>query len=200
MDNSVIKKYRRGQDVFYKTQDGIYKLNNNGTESCCTSVVGPDISSFIIDFNLKFIKSIGHREGLYPEELLACLQGTDKYKEIENISDLETLTSDIDSDFLLCPIYKEGHFLTAIVNFKGDGSRDIYIFDSEQKSKEDLYISTKDGLSENPQILCAENLQEESGLCWLFTIEFIKKASSYGNFNGLRESFSNCSMQGYKDI
>lgn len=149
----------------------------------------------LLNFNLqkKMIR------GLFPEEVIVKAYyntpeiNRNKIAILDGISDLDTLVNSGNTDFMVAPIYKDEHFISAVVHFidppKDDGkNREIFVFDSQQEN-DVPYINTSDGLNENPQLLNTINLQGNSETCGYFTAEFIGLASQFPSFEAL---WNNC--------
>lgn len=157
----------------------------------------------IIDFDIQQKPTIN---GLYPEEVIAKIYSIpevniNKIAILENISDLDKLQNTGDSDFMVAPIYKNNHFISAVVHFidplQNNGTdREIFVFDSEQKDNIP-YIGIADGLIADPRLLNYQDLQGESGTCAYFTAEFIAGASKVNNFQALYDICKKGEIQHY---
>lgn len=155
----------------------------------------------LLNFNLQK-KTI---TGLYPEEVIAKAyhnnQNTSRIAIVDNISDLNTLNNRGGSDFMVAPIYKDEHFISAIVHFTDSAkysskNREIFVFDSQQENNTP-HIGIYDGLNENPQLLNTMNLQGKSKTCGYFTAEFLSKASEFEKFQDLQEFCAKGQMQNH---
>ena len=93
---------------------------------------------------------------------------------------------------MIAPIYKNGHFVSAIVHFVNPSEnngidREIFVFDSQQEN--DIpYINKSNGLKSDPKLLNKINLQGNSGTCGYFTDEFISLVSQFKSFEALRNN------------
>ncbi len=180
---------RRGTSIFYEINNEVFaELREDGT-------IIPDDKTIdnLLNFNLKNDRITG----LYPEEVIAkfySIPGTDSSRIaiIDNIFDLDRLPNTSNSDFMIAPIYKNGHFVSAIVHFVNPSEnngidREIFVFDSQQEN--DIpYINKSDGLKSDPKLLNKINLQGNSGTCGYFTAEFISLVSQFKSFEALRNN------------
>ncbi len=186
------KTIRIGTSIFYKTYNEVFaELREDGT-----IIPNDKTIDNLLNFNLKNDRITG----LYPEEVIAkfrSIPGTDSSRIaiIDNIFDLDRLPNTSNSDFMIAPIYKNGHFVSAIVHFVNPSEnngidREIFVFDSQQEN--DIpYINKSDGLKSDPKLLNKINLQGNSGTCGYFTAEFISLASRFKSFEALRNNCIN---------
>lgn len=200
---TTITKDRKS--ILYQEKQGGYFVT---VATLSYTLSGYTISSYgktiddLLNFNLQK-KTI---TPLYSDEVIAKIYSipevdTNKIAIIDEISELDTLPNTSGSDFMVVPILKKNHFISAVVHFidpsqnKGK-DREIFVFDSEQKDSIP-YIGIADGLIAEPQLLNKINLQGKSGTCGYFTAEFIAEASKVDNFQNLYNICREERMQHY---
>ncbi|MDR0571692.1 MAG: hypothetical protein LBG48_02445, partial [Rickettsiales bacterium] len=134
--------------------------------------------------------------GLLGDELLCFAiakisdENRKKVVALDEIQDLDTVENSGGTDFILTPIIKKNpdgllrHWVTAVVHFKEDESRDICLFDSQQ-TDETPFIGKEDGLQNDCILLNHEDWQKSSKACGYFSFNFIARAAMCKDFNEL---------------
>lgn len=171
-------------------------------------------ASFILSSRIKhFTKS-----GMNKDELYFILQHHDKYKNIQyaQIKDPQTnkyripiTNAELNSienlnrekrNFEIVPVMKEtsnyAHWGAIVIHFDENNNKEYYVFDAQQRKNEGVFITADDGLEQTPELLNIKNIQGNSNLCWLYTLEFMKEANTYTNFKDLQRACSE--KQNYK--
>ena len=171
-------------------------------------------ASFILSSRIKhFTKS-----GMNKDELYFILQHHNKYKDIQyaRIKDPQTneyripiTNAELNSienlnrekrNFEIVPIMQEtnkcSHWGVIIIHFDENNNKKYYAFDAQQRRNEGVFITAEDGLEQTPELLNTKNIQGNSNLCWLYTLEFMKEANAYTNFKDLQRACSE--EQNYK--
>lgn len=169
----------------------------------------PDISDMILQTHLQHFT----RSGMSPDECMFILNKHPDYKDIKYDKSVNELWQARDlkkepngKDFVLIPTClpttnktlvgeknSDGeHWVTTVVHFKEDGTNEYHIFDSQQYDDE-IFVKSydfyKDGEEQNElpiYKLSNKDIQGESNLCWLYTLEYMKAANSIGTFKELQ--------------
>ena len=172
----------------------IFKKNNNNHLDL---ELNSDEKKQFIQHLYNYTLSINPRKGLLAEEVCLLVKET-KCPILNKINELNSIPKQNKQDFIVTPILKNNHFISAVVYFLNNEpnlptDRQIYIFDSHQQNTTP-FLTQQDGINEC-LLLNMENLQGNSNSCGYFTIEFIKEASKCRNFIELYTKCQNHEMQ-----
>ena len=153
------------------------------------------------------------RNGMNPDECMFILDKHPDYRNIVYANDVNELWQARDlkkepdgKDFVLIPtclpttnktlVGEENsdgeHWVTTVVHFKEDGTKEYHIFDSQQYDNKifvkSRYFYKKGEKQKRLPIykLSNKDIQGESNLCWIYTLEYMKAANSIGTFKELQ--------------
>lgn len=150
-------------------------------------------SQFLLQAHIQYFT----KNGMNPDELIFILENHPYYKNIEYEKNLliidgesiKNIKKPQNRDFQMFPILENNHWLTGIIQFDEQGNQtSYYTFDSDMKRYEQSHKDIGASQNRNTQILNDRNLQGNSNLCWLFTLEFMKEANKYNNFEELKRN------------
>ena len=179
--------------IYYNDHNREAKCYFSGSDNSIREVDNAEAAKFMLCTHIQYFTG----DGMNPDELIFILNNHTNYKGIkykknlieiseQNIQDIQKLK---DRDFEMFPIFEDNHWITGFIHFDQDGNQiGYYTFDSDIKSwsrktsHKDISLK-QDG---DTQVLNDRNLQGKSCLCWLFTLECMKMAEDYKNFEDMQ--------------